>query len=37
MADTRAMFKPNLWLFWTLRDGHFEFLAIWRTRAVILN
>jgi len=36
MADTLAMFKPNL-LFWTFRHGHFEILAIWRTRAVILN
>ena len=25
MADTRAMFKPNFLLFWTLRHGHLEF------------
>jgi len=35
MADTCVMFKPNL-LFWTLSNRHFQFTAIWRTRAVIL-
>ena len=39
MVDTRAMFKPNfnLLLFWTCCHCHFEFEAIWRTRALCLN
>jgi hypothetical protein len=37
MVDTRAMFKINVLLFRTLRYLYFEFEAIWRTRAIILN
>jgi len=37
MADRRRNFKPNLLLFWILALPPFWILAIWRTRAVILN
>jgi len=37
MVDTRAMFKPNLLLFWIWRYHHFEFLGNMATFAAILN
>jgi len=39
MPDTRGNFKPNLLLLlvWRKQMRYFEFTAIWRTRAAILN